>query len=161
MATNWVSTNTKLSLLFVAAAMVWSGASAQNLYVYPSAGQSQEQQDRDRFECHSWAVDQTGFDPTRPPPPVAAAPPPRANALRGALGGAALGAIGGAIGGNAGTGAAVGAGAGALVGEVRRRDQQGQVDAAQSQQAAAHAQQADGYNQALRTCLQGRGYTTN
>jgi len=142
--------------------MISSGGSAQNLYVYPSAGQSQEQQDRDRYECHDWAVSQTGFDPTRPPPPGAPPPPPpRANALRGAVGGAALGAIGGAIGGNAGTGAAIGAGAGALVGEVRRRNQQSQVDAAHSQQTSVYAQQTDDYNQAVRTCLKGRGYTTN
>ena len=39
---------------------------AQDIYVYPAKGQSQEQQDRDRYECHSWAVKQTGFDPSRP-----------------------------------------------------------------------------------------------
>ncbi|QLF91894.1 hypothetical protein HW090_01210 [Pseudomonas sp. ABC1] len=30
---------------------------------YPSNGQSSEQQARDRYECHSWAVGQSGFDP--------------------------------------------------------------------------------------------------
>src|SRR5262245_48154362 len=44
-------------------------APAQNLYVYPSQGQSQDQQNRDRYECHNWAVSQTGFDPTRSGPP--------------------------------------------------------------------------------------------
>jgi hypothetical protein len=34
-------------------------------YVYPSAGQSAEQQSTDRYECHRWATDQTGFDPTQ------------------------------------------------------------------------------------------------
>ena len=38
---------------------------AQDIYAYPAKGQSQSQQDRDRYECHSWAVKQTGFDPSR------------------------------------------------------------------------------------------------
>jgi hypothetical protein len=34
------------------------------LFMYPKSGQSAEQQARDRYECHRWAADQTGFDPT-------------------------------------------------------------------------------------------------
>jgi hypothetical protein len=34
------------------------------LYVYPAAGQSEEQTNQDRYECHVWAVDHSGFDPT-------------------------------------------------------------------------------------------------
>lgn len=37
-----------------------------DIYIYPKNGQSAEQQARDRYECHRWAADQTGFDPTRP-----------------------------------------------------------------------------------------------
>ena len=29
-------------------------------------GQSEEQQATDRYQCHQWAADQTGFDPTQP-----------------------------------------------------------------------------------------------
>ncbi|PLX74895.1 MAG: hypothetical protein C0614_11500 [Desulfuromonas sp.] len=36
------------------------------LFVYPKLGQDEEQQALDRYECHLWAVNQTGFDPTRP-----------------------------------------------------------------------------------------------
>jgi opacity protein-like surface antigen len=36
------------------------------LSIYPKNGQSQEQQSADRYACHSWAVGQTGFDPTEP-----------------------------------------------------------------------------------------------
>ncbi|MEJ2477275.1 MAG: hypothetical protein P8Y40_07210 [Desulfobacterales bacterium] len=36
------------------------------LFVYPRAGQSEEMIATDRYECHRWAVDETGFDPTRP-----------------------------------------------------------------------------------------------
>jgi hypothetical protein len=37
-----------------------------DLYAYPKAGQSAEQQAKDREECHKWAVAQTGFDPAQP-----------------------------------------------------------------------------------------------
>ncbi|KQC07116.1 MAG: hypothetical protein APR62_06910 [Smithella sp. SDB] len=43
-------------------------ASSENmenrLFIYPRKGQSQAQQDNDRYECHKWAVDQTNYDPT-------------------------------------------------------------------------------------------------
>lgn len=43
-----------------------AGPSAgENVFVYPRNGQSPEQQAKDRYECHRWAADQTGFDPTR------------------------------------------------------------------------------------------------
>lgn len=37
-----------------------------DLIAYPKNGQSQDQQGKDKFECHKWAVGQTGFDPTEP-----------------------------------------------------------------------------------------------
>ncbi|MDE2447478.1 MAG: hypothetical protein KGO22_00800 [Gammaproteobacteria bacterium] len=37
---------------------------AMSLFVYPKNGQSQQQTDGDRYQCHQWAVGQTGFDPT-------------------------------------------------------------------------------------------------
>jgi hypothetical protein len=41
-------------------------AAAEQLYIYPQRGQSDEQQAKDRYECHRWAVEQTGFDPSQP-----------------------------------------------------------------------------------------------
>lgn len=41
-------------------------AVADELYVYPKQGQSEQQQATDRYQCHRWAVGQTGFDPTQP-----------------------------------------------------------------------------------------------
>ena len=38
------------------------------LFIYPRQGQSHEKQAKDRNECQSWAVGQTGYDPTNPPP---------------------------------------------------------------------------------------------
>lgn len=36
-----------------------------DVYIYPRNGQSDEQTANDRYECHKWAVGETGFDPTR------------------------------------------------------------------------------------------------
>ncbi|HWL62809.1 MAG TPA: DUF6515 family protein [Steroidobacteraceae bacterium] len=36
---------------------------AQDLYVYPAQGQSEQQQADDRYECHRWAVSETDYDP--------------------------------------------------------------------------------------------------
>lgn len=41
-------------------------AGTDQLFVYPKQGQSEEQQADDRYECHRWASEQTGFDPTQP-----------------------------------------------------------------------------------------------
>jgi hypothetical protein len=38
--------------------------SADNVFIYPKNGQSPDQQGRDRYECHLWAANQTGFDPS-------------------------------------------------------------------------------------------------
>jgi len=123
---------------------------AQGPMVYPAKGQSPEQMNRDRYECHSWAVQQSGFDPTQAQ--VANQSPNGPSPIGGAARGAAVGAVGGAIGGNAGKGAAIGAGTGALIGGMRRRDQV-------AQQQNSSQQQGNAYNRALGTCLQGRGYT--
>jgi hypothetical protein len=41
-----------------------SGGGSTEVYAYPKNGQSEEQQATDRYECHKWAVAQSGFDPT-------------------------------------------------------------------------------------------------
>jgi hypothetical protein len=41
-----------------------SQVQARKLYVYPAAGQSEARLAEDRYQCHVWAVDATGFDPT-------------------------------------------------------------------------------------------------
>ncbi len=40
-------------------------AGQDQIYIYPRNGQSAQQQSEDRYDCHSWARDETGFDPTR------------------------------------------------------------------------------------------------
>jgi hypothetical protein len=138
-------------------------------YVYPEKGQTPQQQEFDRGQCYSWAVQQSGFDPANPtvasaaPPPMSG--PPQGGMFRGAAGGAALGAVGGAIGGNAGRGAAIGAGVGALFGGFRRmrwaEEQQQQQQAYQMQQQGSLAQGHANYNRAFGACMAGRGYTVS
>jgi hypothetical protein len=36
------------------------------IYVYPRQGQPDASAARDRYDCHRWAVSQTGFDPSQP-----------------------------------------------------------------------------------------------
>ena len=149
-------------------------------FVYPRAGQSEQQQSQDRYECHQWAVSQTGFDPSTAPP-IASAPLPAAYAQQappqqpasggGFLGignggmlqgsgvvgdaatGAALGAAGGAIAGDAGKGAAIGAVASTLFGAFNRATDK-PAPAAQAQVNAYQQQQqaaaAQNYNQRLQ-----------
>jgi hypothetical protein len=40
-------------------------SSTERIFVYPRQGQSEELQAKDRYECHSWAVSQTNYDPTQ------------------------------------------------------------------------------------------------
>jgi hypothetical protein len=43
-------------------------ATEGRLYAYPKEGQSEEQQAKDRYECHRWAVSESGVDPTTEEP---------------------------------------------------------------------------------------------
>src|SRR6202041_1585169 len=109
----------------------------RRVYVYPANGQTPEQTERDRYECHVWAVQQTGVDPSRADASayerviVQPATPPGSNAVGGAVAGAILGAI---IAGprNAGAGLGLGAAAGAVVGSAV--DANAQAQARQTQQ---------------------------
>jgi hypothetical protein len=134
--------------------------------IYPSKGQTPQQQEKDRYQCYNWAKQNSGFDPMAPIQPTA--PPPPAQAAQGGVGkGAAVGALGGlAIGslsGNAGKGAAAGAIGGGLMGGMRRRAQVNQMAVEQeqyaSQQQAAYNQKRNTYNRAFSACMEGRGYT--
>src|SRR5206468_12400669 len=102
----------------LAAGALVSAAQAE-VFVYPKPGQSQDAFQKDQYECHNWATQQTGFNPAAPPQSAAAPPPQQGGAVRGAARGAAVGAVvGGASGGDAGKGAAVGAAAGGTGGAV-------------------------------------------
>jgi hypothetical protein len=142
-----------------------------NVYFYPTQGQSAQQQDRDKYECHIWAVQQSGFDPSAPNAPphvrvvVAAGPPPGAGVAAGAVTGAVLGA---AVSRpwEVGQGALIGALAGAAIGGVaetaadeQARQQQLAASAnANNFRAAQLEQQASNYRRAMSACLEARGY---
>jgi len=146
-------------------------APAAPVYVYPAQGQSPERTDRDRYECHNWAVKQSGFDPSQPHlaphqrVQVVMGPSPGTNTLTGAIAGALVGA---AVSRprNSGTGAAVGALTGALLGHAsdRAREQQAARIQQMRDQRADNAnarleQQSNDYRRAISACLEGRGYT--
>ncbi len=143
-------------------------AQGSDIYIYPAKGQSQVQQDKDRYECHSWAVQQTGFDPSKPQTHAGnsdtsqAYKPSQPHVLKGAARGATLGVVGGAITGNAGKGAAAGAAMGGVAGGFRRRDERlNQSSQREADTKAAASSQRTAYNRAMAACLKGRGYTVN
>jgi len=141
------------------------------VYAYPQQGQSPEQTDRDRYDCHEWAVKQSNFDPSAPGVPphdrvvVASGPPPGTNTAIGAVAGAILGAV---IAGprDAGFGAVAGGITGAAIGstgDAANADAQHQqvqaVRAQDARQAAVTDQKAANYRRAISACLEGRGYS--
>jgi hypothetical protein len=162
----------------IAIELAGSGATfAQAPFVYPARGQSPSRQARDQYECHSWAVQQTGFDPAMAQAPYVPPPPSQTyqgggfmggGFMGGAFRGGALGAVGGAIGGDAGKGAAIGAATFGLFGAFRRRSeemrQEQQQAAYQQEEASAQAtrnQERGLYNRAYAACLRGRGYSVD
>jgi uncharacterized protein YcfJ len=160
------------SLLIVGATAV-----AQDMYVYPAKGQSEQQLSNDRYECHRWAVAETGFDPTdigeAGPPRAVRVPVPENKAAGATEKGALAGAIAGAVLGhgddrfkNAVIGAAVGAAAGGAVeanGEMnaqeKARDEARERTEDFQRTKAEKAMRRANYRRALTACLEGRGYT--
>ena len=135
------------------------------VYAFPTAGQSEDQQQKDKYFCHNWAVQEVGFDPSRNAPPQAAAnnysAPPSSSGgvmnfgegqtgdgavVRDGARGAATGALLGAIAGDAGKGAAIGALGGALFGGVRRSNRQAEEQRWQQEQAYQQQQQQQAMN---------------
>ena len=135
-------------------------------FVFPSAGQSQEQQAVDSFQCQSWARDMTGFDPmqrapaaTQPPPQSTVAQDTTRGLFTGVLAGAALGAVVDGQDG-AGKGALAGGLLGGLSGNARGRSNTAdQRSAWEQQQAAEYNGQRSNWNRAFAACMEGREYT--
>ena len=168
-----------LALALVTGMAAGGSAVAQDLFIYPSGGQSAEQQRRDSLECRLWAIDQTGFDPTAPLPNNPSAPPQAAQLpvqgpgiARSTARGAVVGTAAGAIAGNTGRGALAGAAGGAIlgtarVGDQRRAQQQASADWARQQQIREAEQQQlliyrrQMFNRAVTACMEGRGYSVS
>ncbi|TVM04319.1 MAG: hypothetical protein CV087_00030 [Candidatus Brocadia sp. WS118] len=128
---------------------------AQNLIIYPAKGQSQEQMEKDKFDCYSWAKQQTGVDPMVASAASQQPAGSQGSTVRGAARGAAVGAGIGAIAGDAGKGAAVGAAFGGLRGHRQRRE----AEQVQQQQVSQTNQRISEYNRAYGACLEAKGYT--
>ena len=150
---------------------------AQQTFVYPKKGQSEQQMEKDKFECYGWAKQQSGFDPMNPPSQQeleAKARQQQGQQAQQSGGGetgegVAKGVVGGAIIGEVvsddpGKGAVIGGIIGGIRGS-KRAEQKQQQQAQQQQQAikqqaqAELARQRGTYNRAYAACLEGRGYT--
>ena len=121
---------------------------AQEPMIYPSKGQSPDQQAKDINECKSWATQQSGGAGAASSQQGSVGKETLRGGARGAAGGAAIGALAG----DAGKGAAIGA----AVGGVKRRHDQ--KDQNKTNEAAANTAN-DAFNRALSACLTGRGYS--
>lgn len=146
-------------------------AAITQIYFYPNKGQSAEQQSRDHYHCYTWAMDQTGFDPSASSivpeqrVRVVPMPPPGQDTIAMSIAGAVLGAL---IAGprHAGGGALIGAAGGAMAGAIS--DMSRQEAARQMEEAYNNRNQgrdlrrekkALDFRRAMTACLEGRGYT--
>lgn len=134
------------------------------LQVAPQRGQSADQARRDRYECHNWAVEQTGVTPQAAPRGDDKAADDdedtreqRADRINRVLTGAAIGA---GVGGlaratqhkDASNGVLAGAAVGAAVAASTKRGRN-------RKPAAETDQEGNEYLRALSACLEGRGYS--
>jgi len=157
-------------IITMALLVIPSTVMAQELMIYPAEGQSQEQMERDKFECYSWAKSQSGFDPVNPPQAAAPTPPPAQpksssgpvkGAIKGGVAGTVVGAATGGSQKDMRRSARIGMGAGAVAGTVRKGSQ-ASAQRKQAEQAAQTPQEVpgrDAYNRANAACLEAKGYT--
>jgi hypothetical protein len=164
-----MSSNSALGILFGAAL---AGAAAVNtpanaaedlstLQVIPQRGQSADQARRDRYDCHNWAVEQTGESPVAAPTRDHAEQSSEerekhAERVNRVISGAMIGAgLGGLVRATQNedpangvlAGAAVGAAIGAATGREKERKEE--------RKAAGPSD----YLRALTACMEGRGYS--
>jgi hypothetical protein len=159
-------------LIMLFCLLIFSGASvAQDMVVYPAQGQSNEQMEKDKFECYGWAKNQSGFDPMQMP--TATAPPPSqekksvggSTVAGGVVGGAGGAVIGGIAGGKKGAkrGALIGGLTGGALGGMRSSSQNKQSDAKrrrwEQEQANQYMQKRNLYNRNFAACMEGKGYS--
>ena len=142
--------------------MITSQGMAQELYIYPANGQSAEQLDKDKYECYSWAKNDTGFDPMAVPT-TSSAPPKGQKKSGGAVKGGLGGAVIGGILGDSKKSAKRGALAGGLIGGVSQSSKNARTEQKRSnweqKESANYANNRNNYNRAYSACLEGRGYT--
>jgi hypothetical protein len=141
----------------------------QPLYFYPTRGQDERTQQRDRYECYRWASHQTRSDPGMtplrhvgaPPPAVYYDPQPGRDTALGAATGAIIGGMTASSPRHAGEAAAVGLVLGAIIGAVSDQARAENARQANAQVAAAQApspQTHGDFRRAMAACMNGRGY---
>lgn len=134
------------------------------IFFYPARGQSPERQDRDRYECHRWAIRESGFDPSLPQAPpaegVAIIPsrPIGADTFAGAAAGALIGGVADHSGEGAAIGAAIGAAAGAVSDIHRAHGRRALQRSLEARLAVGQGRRGEDYHRAMSACLEGRGY---
>jgi hypothetical protein len=146
----------------IAALALSATAAIAEPVAYPSKGQSPDQQNRDEYECHQSAQNETGVDPVALAEQATSASKSGSEGKGGVgsgLTGAGIGAMRGAASGDPGGGALHGAGMGRLLSVIRsRRQMEKQKDEASTKDSQLQAQ-LEKYDGAYTTCLTGRGYT--
>ena len=145
------------TLMFVLALSPVAGA--QELFVFPNDGQSQDQQDMDTIQCQRSATERTGFDPMATPRASAPAPQQQGSVVGGAARGALLGGAVGAVTGNTRRGLAAGAAGGGVLGGMRRADSNRQQEDWAQREAANYQRNRNNWNRAFIACMESRGYT--
>jgi len=160
---------TFIAFLLVFSVWLVSPVWAQDPIVYPAQDQSEDQMEKDKYQCYSWAKNQTGFDPMKTPT-TTTGPPAKEKEVWGAgktgVAGGATGAIvGGAARGKKGAvrGGLIGAAGGALIGGARsssqrNREQQKRKDW-ERKETNNYARARSEYNRAFGACMEGRGYS--
>ncbi len=141
------------------------------IYFYPNRNQSAELQSRDHYACYTWAMEQTGFDPSvssivpEQRVRVVPMPPPGQDTMAMSIAGAVLGAL---IAGprHAGGGALIGAAGGAMAGMISDASR---IEAARQMEEAYNnrnqgrdfrrEKKALQFRRAMSACMEGRGYT--
>ena len=72
--------------------LITSPVIPNELVIFPAQQQSDEQMEKDKYECYQWAKQQSGFDPMAPPKASTASQPAQEVQKGGAVKGAAKGA---------------------------------------------------------------------
>jgi hypothetical protein len=165
-----MSSNSAVARAAVLAALLAAGVAVgaparaaedlSKLQVVPQRSQSADQARRDRYECHNWAIGQTGQAPSAAPTGSESGDDEKAKRaerasriVTGALLGASLGSFAGAVHDNPAQGALAGAAVGGAVGGATA------VAREKKDKEREQAQGPSDYLRALTACLEGRGYT--
>jgi hypothetical protein len=162
----------------IATAAILPSAGAGELFAYPPAGRDQALQGQDKYECHQWAVEQSGFDPVRlaaqssAQPGRQASPPADSAAATAKSNDTVPLVLGGAVSdGDVQQSATAGAAVGLLRARLAERKSAAKRTGAQAlaqrakqqqdQQIAQLQAKQQSYDRARGTCLKARGYTVS